>query len=329
MKKFAAGVLWLLLLSVPYAAKGAPPEIHASLSADTILIGDRFTMEIVISKDMMQAVSLPTFDTDATGRGIEILTESALDTIRQSGRKQVLRKRYELTSFYEGAYDLGHYPVLYADKNITDTLYSPESLPIVVNTLPVDTDNGTIRDIKSPKKAPVLVSEFAGYLVTAAVAAVFIAALVLLSIRMISRRRRTTGNGSVPKPSVPPHVRAIQELETLHNRKLWQSGKTKSYYTGLTDILRTYLSDRYGLNAREMTSEEIMQATAPLHLPEKGSKDLRAILVTADLVKFARQVPKEETNESLYYAAYYFVEDTKETPEPSAPEADGGKEDEK
>lgn len=329
MKKFAAGMLGLLLLSIPSAVKGAPPEIHASLSADTILIGDRFTMEIVIAKDMMQAVSLPAFDTDATGRGIEILTESALDTIRQSGRRQVLRKRYELTSFYEGTYNLGRYPVLYADKNITDTLYSPESLPIVVNTLPVDTDNSTIRDIKSPQQAPVLVSEFAGYLITSVVAAVFIAALALLSIRIISKRRRTTGSESVPQPSIPPHVRAIQELEALHNRKLWQSGKTKSYYTALTDILRTYLSGRYGLNAMEMTSDEIMQAAEPLRLPEKRSNDLRDILDTADLVKFARQVPEAEANENLYYAAYYFVEDTKETPETPIPETDAGKEDEK
>jgi len=98
----------------------------------------------------------------------------------------------------------------------------------------------------------------------------------------------------------------------------------KSYYTQLTDIVRAYLNGRYGVNAMEMTSDEIMGAAAALQMSDKNRRDLRAILLTADLVKFARHVPAGEENENLYYAAYYFVEDTKEVPA----EADGGEKEE-
>lgn len=330
MKKFAALLLSILLSAMlPVVAMTAPPQVHASLSADTVLIGDRFSMEIIIEKDMMQAVSLPSFDRGLAENGIEILAESDLDTVRQDGRRQVLRKRYEMTSFDAGIYQLGRYPVLYADKNITDTLYSAESLPVVVKTLPVDTEKETIYDIKAPLKAPLLVSEFAGYLFAAIVTALVIAALILLVRREISKRRRNDGEAGVTQPSVPPHVQAIQDLETLYNQKLWQSGKAKAYYTRLTDILRSYLGGRYGLNAMEMTSDEIIQAVRPLNLPDKNSEDLRNIMLTADLVKFAKHVPEPEVNDNLYHAAYYFIEDTKQVAEETAEEEVKGENDEK
>ena len=303
-----AVILSCLLLAFAAGIPGvraAAPVVRATLKPDTVLIGDRFSIEVLIDKDMMQVVELPTFGTDMTGGGsIEILSESPLDTLRQEGRRQVLRKRYELTSFDAGIYELGRYPVLYGDKNITDTLYSQAPLRIVVDTFPVDTQKSTVYDIKGPEQAP-------------------LAAVVIQVCRYRARRRGTVPEGR-SVPVVPPHVQAIQDLETLHNRKLWQSGRVKSYYTQLTDIVRAYLNGRYGVNAMEMTSDEIMGAAAALQMSDKNRRDLRAILLTADLVKFARHVPAGEENENLYYAAYYFVEDTKEVPA----EADGGEKEE-
>ena len=322
-----AVILSCLLLAFAAGIPGvraAAPVVRATLKPDTVLIGDRFSIEVLIDKDMMQVVELPTFGTDMTGGGsIEILSESPLDTLRQEGRRQVLRKRYELTSFDAGIYELGHYPVLYGDKNITDTLYSQAPLRIVVDTFPVDTQKSTVYDIKGPEQAPLMVGEFAGYAAAILVFAAVLAAVVIQVCRYRARRRGTVPEGR-SVPVVPPHVQAIQDLETLHNRKLWQSGRVKSYYTQLTDIVRAYLNGRYGVNAMEMTSDEIMGAAAALQMSDKNRRDLRAILLTADLVKFARHVPAGEENENLYYAAYYFVEDTKEVPA----EADGGEKEE-
>ena len=114
-----------------------------------------------------------------------------------------------------------------------------------------------------------------------------------------------------PAPPLPPHIAAIQALETLHNQKLWQSGRHKQYYSGLTDILRTYLAGRYGFGAMEMTSDEILAAVRRYDLPQKCVMDLQAILRDADLVKFAKARPEGTTNEDNYLNAYYFVEETK------------------
>lgn len=309
--------IWLLLAAV-WTAAAAPPQVSASISADSIMIGDRFSIEVMVDKDIMQVIALPSLGQEGTSHGLEILSESPLDTIKAEGRRQVLHKRYDMTSFEAGNYDLGRFPVLYGDKNITDTIYSPEALRIVVETFPVDTEKDTIYDIKPPIRTPLLVSEFGGYTVAALVAALAVAAAAVLTRRALARRSRPVTESGTPPPSIPPHVRAIEDLEELHNQKLWQSGRTKHYYTRLTDIIRTYLNGRYGMNAMEMTSDEIIRAAAPLDISAKDTADLRSILLTADLVKFAKHDPDREENERLYYAAYYFVEDTKEMPEAQA-----------
>ena len=109
----------------------------------------------------------------------------------------------------------------------------------------------------------------------------------------------------------PPHVAAIRRLEKLHAQKLWQSGKQKLYYTGMTDILREYIGRRYPIKAMEMTSQEILDRLAGDQMPERPYGRLRDILLTADFVKFAKYVPDADRNEQLYTDAYYFVEETK------------------
>ena len=130
-----------------------------------------------------------------------------------------------------------------------------------------------------------------------------------------------------PAPPLPPHVAAIQALEALHNQKLWQNNRHKQYYSGITDILRTYIAARWEIGAMEMTSDEIIAAMQPVELPDKARMDLTAILRVADLVKFAKAAPEAEENEACYLKAYYFVEETKlveedapaEGPDPTQP----------
>ena len=107
---------------------------------------------------------------------------------------------------------------------------------------------------------------------------------------------------------------AIKELEKLHTQKLWQCGKSKQYYTGLTEILREYLVGRYHFQAMEMTSAEILDCIRELAVEERSAARLKRLLEVADFVKFAKLEPDPEQNEDAYQDAYYFVEETKEQP---------------
>ncbi|MDE6559414.1 MAG: hypothetical protein K2K29_05965 [Muribaculaceae bacterium] len=113
------------------------------------------------------------------------------------------------------------------------------------------------------------------------------------------------------KPEKTPYQRAIDDLKRLKARKLWESGREKEYYTELTEILRTYLDGRFGIQAMEMTSGEIMS-----HLADLGDHDIprdkmRDVLDMADFVKFAMVRPLPDDNVALFKDAVEFVESTK------------------
>ena len=126
-----------------------------------------------------------------------------------------------------------------------------------------------------------------------------------------------------PKVIIPPHTKALEELEKLALKKLWQEGKIKEYYTGITDILREYIYGRYGIGAAEMTSDEIMQALKRKDINEAMKGKLMEIMVLADLVKFAKENPLPEDHEFCFNASIDFIKETTPVNEPEKKEAAG------
>ena len=90
----------------------------------------------------------------------------------------------------------------------------------------------------------------------------------------------------------------------------------KTYYTELTDTLRQYIEERFGFNAMEMTTTEIIYT-----LHEKGDKkmidELKSLFETADLVKFAKYETLINENDKNLVNAINFIDQTKIEGEPT------------
>ncbi|MEG1556745.1 MAG: hypothetical protein RR356_08490, partial [Bacteroidales bacterium] len=114
------------------------------------------------------------------------------------------------------------------------------------------------------------------------------------------------------KPNVKPHITALRELEKLRQRKLWQEGKTKLYYSELTDIIRIYIEGRYDINAMEMVSSDILDELDDKTLAQELHQKLYQILSTADLVKFAKWEPLPPDHDLCFKNAVDFVNQTAE-----------------
>ena len=99
------------------------------------------------------------------------------------------------------------------------------------------------------------------------------------------------------EPKLPPHQAAMKEIERIKTEKVWQKGQSKEYYTELTDAIRTYIKDRFGFNALEMTSSEIIDQLLEMNDKEAIS-DLKLLFQTADLVKFAKHNPQMNENDT-------------------------------
>jgi hypothetical protein len=324
MKRLAISLLAIhCSLFALYAQDGGQPTITATFDRDTITIGDQFTMTLTIEKDIMQMVGPAELEQGEIAPGVELMREFPLDTVATDGRRQTLAKRYLMTIWEEGRYNLGLIPALYADKNVIDTLWARDSLRIVVRSFDIDLEKDKPYDIKPPAEVPFRFGEISGWLALGLLGLALVGVAMWLVKKYRGRLIPLLGGGD---PSLPPHVEAIRRLEALRNQKLPQNGRHKQYYSGLVDILRTYLERRFGIGAMEMTSAEILDAVnEPRRAGEVDSKrydDLAALLTTADLVKFAKFIPDEATEDAAYYNAYYFVEETKAVVEGRAEESE-------
>ena len=108
----------------------------------------------------------------------------------------------------------------------------------------------------------------------------------------------------------PPHEAALAALSKLKEKKLWERGMEKEYFTELTEILRIYLDKRFGINAMEMTSRQIMQTLGANREVSDKRQMVRQILDMADFVKFAKVRPLPADNVAAFDNAVKFVEAT-------------------
>lgn len=298
----------------------AQPRVTASIEQkdSVIMIGDRFFLCIEVDKDQMQTVVFPSFRNievrEKAGQelpSLEIIREWPVDTLAREGRRQVLRKKYELSAFDEGRYNLGCPQVLYADKNIVDTLFVKDSIIVEIATFQIDSLGQGICDIHPQKTLGFRFGEISGYLLYVLLGLLALALIVYLFSLYLKSRGRSITDLFRPAPPVPPHVAAIAALEALRSQRLCQNNKHKQYYSALSEILRTYISGRFGVGAMEMTTDQLMKAVEDVEMPSHSRMDLQTVLMDSDLVKFAKFTPEDDQNDSDFGKSYGFVEDTK------------------
>ncbi len=286
------------------------PVITAKLSPDTIMIGDRFFIDITIEKDMLQIVEFPEYENNKMNEVMEIISTSPIDTLEKDGRRLKLFRRYELTSFDEGAYSLERFPMLYADKNVVDTIFSTDEMNLFVNTFEIDTLKHQIVDIKKPIDTPITFAEIKDKLLWG----LLIAALVALAIYLYLKYRKNKRVQEDTRPSEPFYITALRMLESLKAKDLCAKGDYKAHYTCLTDIVREYMEYRYQIAAMEMTSDEALAAAKKAKISGEDLELLATLFEISDLVKFAKATPSQDDNAASFNAAYRFIDRTKPMP---------------
>ena len=162
-----------------------------------------------------------------------------------------------------------------------------------------------IRDAKPPVDFPP--SFFFIYFLLAVIA---LAALMGL-VYFLKTRFKKSGTAVTPPPR-PPHETAYERLQALKEQNLPSQGRFKEYYTILSDVIRRYIEDRFGIRAQEMTTQEFLDSlrTSEGLTPEHKNL-LKGFLNSCDMVKFARYGPTLQETEEGFQHASKFIDETK------------------
>lgn len=279
---------------------------EAKLDSNNILIGDQVKLKISLEYPSKTAITWPLLKDSLNGK-IEIIKTSKIDTLSTTGGRLKLQQTVTITSFDSGGFYVPQIKFKY--KNPGDTGYFEaltDSLLLNVNTLPVDTTKA-IKDIKGPLSVPWTFMEMLPYIL----GAILLAAIIWIVIWYMNKRKKGESILGFKKPKIPAHVQALSALDELKNKKLWQNNKVKQYYTELTEIIRTYIENRFAVLAMEMTTDEITSSLQPFGIESSLVRKLREMLVLADLVKFAKANPLPDEHDKCIDIAIEFVRITK------------------
>lgn len=306
-KRILLGILSIILV-LGNTLKAQEVSPIARFDTTDILIGDQIDLNIRFSMPLDYRVIWPHYK-DTLTRNVEIISMTSVDTIIHESENLVdMLQSITITSFDSGYYYIP--PVEFQYQPIDDTGFKvATTIPLYlrVHTMEVDTTQA-IKAIKPPLRAPLTFREILPWLLIALAAAV----VVFLVIYIIRRRKNKKPLFRIrPKLILPPHVVAMNGLENLKGKKLWQAGKVKDYYTELTDIVRIYIEDRFDVQAVEMTTEEILQGMKDTDTGREAIKRLSHTLILADLVKFAKEQPLALDNENCMRDTIDFVKETR------------------
>jgi hypothetical protein len=124
------------------------------------------------------------------------------------------------------------------------------------------------------------------------------------------RKPKAQVKQEIPRITEPAHVVALRGLDALKAKSLWQNGQVKSYHSELSEVIRTYIENRYNVHALEQTTREILRDLSPLLGQKDHYYELQHLLELADAVKFAKHQPDALENERVLQQGYRFVEST-------------------
>ena len=300
MKKFLATIT-LALVAMTAAAQ---VRVNASLDSTKILIGEQTHWNITVNAPKGARVAYPHFaDTTNVPRGIEVL-EQHIDTVR-NGDAYTLTFKRTLTAWDARCYELPTVAIQVDGKN-----YTAGKLGLDVTETKVDTAaTAPARPADGVQKPPFLLREWLPYIGLCVLALLLSGIAYAMNVRLKSRKPLVK-----PKQKgrrLLPHEKAMQAIEQV--KAQYNNGENsdqKAYYTALTDVLRQYLEDRFGMKAKEMTSADIVE-TLRRESNNETNAELEQVFATADLVKFAKY--STQNNEKDYYLGNVvdYIEETK------------------
>lgn len=244
-----------------------------------------------------------------------MLTGSETNWTTQTNGNQILKENdIQFTFWEEGIHKILPPTIEYEQNGALRSVTANEieiqvGSPLAQESTPLD--SMTVEPIKGVREEPI---DFIQDILLPA--SLFILGFLLLGglIYFIVKR---SGRSDIVLPQkqafVPANIIAMNQLQELKSKELWQKGDIKTYQSELTYIIRSYLENRYKINALENTTNQIVQDLKKLNLTDELRGELQKILQVADLVKFAKAEPTGDVHEKFMNKATEFIKATKKS----------------
>jgi len=285
-------------------------EVEQRIDSLQMLIGQQTVLHLKATARSGAKVVMPSFKPQQEiTPGVEVVEQNQGDTAHLGDDKMVVSRDYVLTSFDERVYAI---PAL--NVKIDGKMYHGNQLALKILTVPVDTvHTNQFYPAKGVQDNPFEWSEWSPMFWLSIL-------LLIVCIAMLYLRNRLKYNKPIIQHiriirRVPAHEKAINEINVIKQQHNANHDTQKQYYTQLTNTLREYIVSRFGFNAMEMTSAEIIDRLQNAG-DQKMIDELKELFRTADLVKFAKYETQINENDANLVNAINFIDQTKTDEKP-------------
>lgn len=268
---------------------------------DSMTIAESLVLSLEAEVEEGFEAELPGFGEKLGEFGIKDYRE---DPPRLTATNKILsRKTYTLEPFLSGEYTIEPMRVRFHKKGEhvkagagTSSQDPPGDHEIVTEAIAIKVSSLLEKDQKeltlNPIRGPVSLPSgpFPATLALGLVGAVLAAGGIFLFLR-----KRMVRGQLQDAPSVPAHELAFAQLQNIIDEKLVERGLYKLFFSKISDVLREYIENRFGIHAPKRTTQEFfaeLSLSAPFSPDQRGL--LQEFLQECDLVKFAEHRPSDE-----------------------------------
>lgn len=301
-----------ILLAMNITAGAGKPSVRARLDSAHLLMGRMTGLNLEVVTDKGADGYLPLFASvpadgvvRVNGDSIELRSSFKVDTVEIGSGRIQLNYKIPVQAFDSGLYRLPPFLFIAGRDTAASNVVTLKVIPLAVG------EAEQIADYLGVEEGPRAFWDFIPNVFYDYWWAFLGGFIILLLLIWGLARNRNNGAQVKSGRAATPYEIAMERLRALKERKLWEQGQEREYFTRLTDILRIYLQDRFGVNAMEMTSEQIMAHLAENSDARDKKPYMEQILAVADFVKFAKMRPLPADNVEAYDNAIRFVEETK------------------
>lgn len=313
-------VLALVSLCCAMTVRAQQPKVSVEMDSTYVIFGCPMTFHlqavvpegqaILFPQDVVRQGGIVAYD-DSASYLLELDTFHPLqvDTVQQSGGMLTLQEDVTVFVFDSASFYIPPFEFVCSSG---DTLRTNSlALKVFVPFEKVEVDPQKFVGLKDVQDPEFVFMDYIWY---------FLLPLIILALAAAAyfgwryyKNHRPDRPVEAPKVKpLPAHVVAMQALDELAGKKLWQNGRNKEFHTELTDILRQYIEQRFNVPAMEKTTDEILDELYELAESQKASlANLKQILSMADFVKFAKYQPLADENQLSFMNSKMFVEQTK------------------
>jgi cell division protein FtsB len=284
-------------------------EVEGKVNDTKVQVGKPFTLDLSLKVPYGWFVEWNDFAIDTLSEQLDIIKRGNVERTADADSNVIVKQQLTLMTFDTGQIQVPAVGLTYA-KSFDDPMRMQaftEPIDLYATTIAVDTLQ-PYKPIVGPIDAPIQMKEVFPWIL-----GVLLLALIIVGILYWRKHRKTKvdADGNIVRgPVIPPYDKAVDDLKRLREEKMWQSGKVKEYFSTLTDIAREYIEGQFGVNAVEMTTDDILEEVKPLRFSSETYNKLKETMEVADLVKFAKYSAANLESENAMNSMTEFVNES-------------------